>query len=133
MCHLLKIQKGFTLIELLLAVAIIGIVSSIAVPSYNGYISSSRATNAKNNLLAIYMKQQEYYTNNNAYYSTGATCGNNASLINTNIFSGQTIISDSYYTYCITQTATTNFTARATLTSNAATFYTIDYNNVKNF
>ena len=123
-----KSQKGFTLIELLIVVAILGILSAIAVPAYNGYIASTRETNAQNNLRAIYMKQQEYFTNNNGYYSPGA-CGDNATVINTNLFAGQSIIQDSYYTYCITQTASTDFTAMATRTSDS-TVYSLDYNNV---
>lgn len=121
-------MRGFTLIEMLITVALIGILSAIAVPQYRGYIDNTRLTNAKNNLRAIYMKEQEYFTNNNGYYSPGA-CGDNATVINTNLFSGQTIISDAYFTYCITQTATTNFTARATRTSTGA-IYTLDNNNV---
>lgn len=124
-------MRGFTLLELLVSVAIIGILVAVAVPQYRGYVDSTRLNNAKNNLRAIYMKEQEYYTNNNVYYSPGA-CGNNAAVINTNLFGGQSIIVDSYYTYCITQTTTTDFTAKATKTS-TGTIYTLDYNNNANF
>jgi len=74
------------------------------------------------------MKEQEYYTNNNGYYSTGATCGDNAASINTNLFSGQSIINDSYYTYCITQTTSADFTAKATKNSTGVV-YSLDYTN----
>lgn len=127
----LKLQKGFTLVELLIAVAILGILTAVAVPQYAGYISNTRLNNAQNNLRAIYMKQQEYMTNNNVYYSPGA-CGDNAAAINTNLFGGQSIIQDNFYTYCITQTTTTDFTAIATNSSTGDT-YTIDENNVTSF
>jgi prepilin-type N-terminal cleavage/methylation domain-containing protein len=42
-----KKEKGFTLIELLIAVAILGILSSIAISAYRGYISMAKKESAK--------------------------------------------------------------------------------------
>ncbi len=126
-------NKGFTLIELLIVVSILGILSIIGIPQYLGYVDNSRATVVKNNLRTIYMQEQGYYRSNNAYYSTGASCADRTSQINTNLFSGKTVLVNDGYYYCITQTTVDNFTARANKTDGSGTFYTVTHLNVTNF
>ncbi|MDO4640200.1 MAG: prepilin-type N-terminal cleavage/methylation domain-containing protein [Neisseria sp.] len=53
-------SRGFTLIEVLIAVAILGILVTIALPSYTRYVERGNVTNAKAALIQIqhYVKQQ---------------------------------------------------------------------------
>jgi len=60
-------QQGFTLIELMITVAIIGILSSVAVPSYMSYVTKSKRTEAKTEVLRIAQLQESYYVQNLSY------------------------------------------------------------------
>jgi type IV pilus assembly protein PilE len=131
--QILQKEKGFTLVELLIVVAIIGIITAIAVPQYQGYIQNSRDKVAQNNLRNIYLQQQEYLTDNNTYYSSAATCDDYASDINTNLFAGQQVLTNEYYNYCITQTTTTDFTATAENQASGDTFSITNNNVTTNF
>ena len=74
-------NSGFTLIELMIAIAILGIVTAIAIPAYNGYIETARMTEAKNNIAAIKLAEEEFFLENNRYFynNTGNTDLANAS------------------------------------------------------
>ena len=63
-----KLQNGFTLIELLITMAILGILAAIAVPAYNGYITTAKMSEADNNLAALRLAEEEYFLENNDYF-----------------------------------------------------------------
>lgn len=55
-------SAGFTLPEILITVAIIGILSAIALPSFLSQISKGREVDAKQQIAMFLEKQQIYYT-----------------------------------------------------------------------
>ncbi|WP_036167455.1 type IV pilin protein [Massilia sp. 9096] len=58
---------GFSLIELLAVVAIIGILTAVAVPAYGGYVTRSRLVEAFSALGAAQTTAEEYWNNNHTY------------------------------------------------------------------
>ena len=59
--------RGFTLIEVMIVVAILGIVSAIALPSYRAHIDRSRRADARTQLLQAAQFMQRFYTANDSY------------------------------------------------------------------
>ena len=72
-------QKGFTLVEMMIVVAVIAILSAIAIPAYNDYIRTSRHTEGINEIAAIQLAQEEFFLENNTYFGPTAQAGANAS------------------------------------------------------
>lgn len=64
---MLRKKRGFSLLEIVIAVAILAIVVSVAIPTYDGYITRARRSDAKTSLVELAQLQETYYADNNIY------------------------------------------------------------------
>lgn len=69
-------QKGFSLIELMIVVAVIGILASVAYPSYRDSVMRARRADGKAAILDMAQRVERFYSENNTY--AGAAAGVNS-------------------------------------------------------
>ncbi|CEL31523.1 type IV pilin protein [Pseudomonas fluorescens] len=70
-------NRGFTLIEIMIVIAIIGIVLTISIPSYNEYVKKGRRAEVVSLLSEQAQSLERFYTKNNVYTGiTGLSAGN---------------------------------------------------------
>jgi type IV pilus assembly protein PilE len=107
---------GFSLIELLIAVAVIGILTAVAVPSYGSYMLRTRLTEAHAGLAGFQPTAEQYWSNNRTYAAVGA-----ASLAQ------RLPPATGNFTYALSNTSASEYTLAATGTGPVAGFvFTID-------
>lgn len=70
-----KRQAGFTLIEIMIAVVVIGILTAIALPSYNGYMMRARLSEAFTGLSGAQPKLEQHWSNNRSYAGFDTAAG----------------------------------------------------------
>ena len=73
--------RGFTLIELLFVVAIIGILTAIAIPSYQASVTKGNRSVAVSSLMDLANRQEQFYLNNKVYTANLANLGYSAGLV----------------------------------------------------
>lgn len=65
-------QKGVTLIEMLIVVAVLGVLTAIAYPSYQSHVLEGHRTTAKADLMMWQLAFEEQRTQNQTYISSAA-------------------------------------------------------------
>lgn len=63
----MKTQKGMTLIELVVVILIIGVLASIAIPSYREYVIRGHRRAAQAAMMEIATQEQQYFVANRIY------------------------------------------------------------------
>lgn len=106
-------HKGFTLVELVIVLAIIGILSAIVIPGYQGYVRRAACEDAKANVTGVANLLERYRAQNNSY---------DGFAIPTSINQGSATlgIDSDASTYTVTATGAGALNGSGTLTLNSA-------------
>jgi len=96
-------QSGFTLIELMIVVAIIAILSAIAIPSYSNYIVRARISEGVSALASMRVKMEQYFQDNRTF--ANACQANTIAPLPTGV---------NYFTYACSNLDQSNYTVTAT-------------------
>lgn len=67
----MKKQQGFSLMELMIVVVIVGIIATIAFPSYQEQMRNTRRADCSGALASFGNAMERYYTVNNTYEGAG--------------------------------------------------------------
>jgi type IV pilus assembly protein PilE len=110
----LHAARGFTLIELMIAVAVVGILSAIAYPSYTQYVVRSYRVAAQAKMMDAANRQQQFFIANRVYATQlqliGSGFGLDADLANRYNYS-IALGTDAIPSYTITFTPKNNQTS----------------------
>lgn len=70
----MKSKAGFSLIELMIAVAIVGILASVALPAYTQYVLRGKLSEAHGTLLTLRTQAEQFFQDNRTYAGFEARC-----------------------------------------------------------
>lgn len=116
------VNTGFTLVEMLIVIAMIGILSAVAIPAYQDYSTRGKIPDATSNLALQQSKMEQWFQDQRSYLD-GAACGGVPATDSS---------TSSYFTFTCSASATT-FLLTATGTGAMAGFvYTVDQDNARN-
>lgn len=100
-------MAGFTFVELLITVAIIGVLATIAYPSYTDFVKRSNRTEGQRELLHIAGLMEQYFLDQRLYTSDLTALGFSSSTVTTENghYSIKATVSDDADIFTLTATA----------------------------
>lgn len=111
-------EQGFSLVELMIVVAIIGVLSALAIPKFQTFQAKARMAESKTNLNSLYTLEESYFADNDTYVALAATGTNLAAAGGTCPQNTLGFVpapcNKSRYQYTTTAATTAAFTAQAT-------------------
>jgi len=115
-------HNGFTLVEVMIVIAIIGILASVAYPSYQNYVMKSHRSDAQTGLSQLAQALERFYGVRYTYVGTGDSGGGATGAPISDVFSHTSTPfegSNTYYNLTLTASAT-DYTVTATPVGNQA-------------
>ena len=109
-------SRGFTLIEILIVIAIVGILTAVALPAYQTYITKSRARSASADLVALSLVVENQFQKSLAYLQSPTT----TTAATSTAYSGWNPAQIQYFTYTYGYTA-----ANSAVTPTVSESYTL--------
>lgn len=107
--------KGFTLVELLIVMVVVGILASLAYPSYRDYMTNARRADGQSALLNLASRMERYYSEENTYQTATIGTGNNTDVLST------AASPEGWYTISINNANGNSYEIRATPLNGQAT------------
>ena len=110
----MKSKKGFTLIELMIVVVVIAVLSAIAIPAYNDYVTRGKLADGISSLADGRVKMEQFFLDNKTYVG------------------GPVPAATTYFTYATSNLSNSTYTITATGKGSLSAYsYTINESNVK--
>jgi type IV pilus assembly protein PilE len=99
-----RLERGFTLIELLIALVVLGILTAIALPSFNESFRKSRRSEAFAALSGVQQAQERWRTNHSSYTTDMSSTGINLPTTTSGGYYGIAVDAADPVSYSVTAT-----------------------------